>query len=270
VEEYTCENPKYCPTNSSAAAMSSLDDLRLDLTEAETLLASATRDSNKKKLEGWVSQLAKQVADAESMTTKKLDDNESNPAVEPLRNKPVLLNTAPAAAVGDNQWQNIESFAWDQGEYNTPWVTVYLTSGLDGVGQIKDRVSCDFATGGFDLQIRDLGGKNLRLVKENLDKDVIPEQCKFVVKKNSVNIKLKKVKGEYSYEHWTDLTSKKSKEAKKESKDNPMGGIMDMMKDMYDNGDEQMKKTIGEAMMKANSGEKSGPPGMDSMDSLDD
>jgi calcyclin binding protein len=41
-----------------------------------------------------------------------------------------------------------------------------------------------------------------------------------------------------------------------------MGGIMDMMKDMYDEGDDSMKKIIGEAMLKSKSGEKSEPPPM--------
>ena len=34
---------------------------------------------------------------------------------------------------------------------------------------------------------------------------------------------------------------------------------MDMMKDMYNEGDENMKKVIGEAMMKAQRGEKTPP-----------
>jgi len=37
---------------------------------------------------------------------------------------------------------------------------------------------------------------------------------------------------------------------------------MDMMKDMYEDGDENMKKIIGEAMLKAQRGEKSEPPSM--------
>lgn len=40
------------------------------------------------------------------------------------------------------------------------------------------------------------------------------------------------MKGEYSYENWTSLTSKKSREAEAARKKDPMGGIMDMMKDM--------------------------------------
>ena len=40
---------------------------------------------------------------------------------------------------------------------------------------------------------------------------------------------------------------------------------MDMMKNMYDEGDENMKKIIGEAMMKSRSGEKMEPPAMDNL-----
>ena len=42
---------------------------------------------------------------------------------------------------------------------------------------------------------------------------------------------------------------------------------MDMMKDMYDSGDDQMKKVIGEAMIKSRNGEKMDvdPPSVDDM-----
>jgi hypothetical protein len=55
------------------------------------------------------------------------------------------------------------------------------------------------------------------------------------------------VKGEFSYDHWADLTAKRKKAA--ETKADPMGGIMDLMKDMYEEGDENTKKMIGEAMV---------------------
>ena len=37
---------------------------------------------------------------------------------------------------------------------------------------------------------------------------------------------------------------------------------MDMMKDMYEDGDENMKKIIGEAMLKSQRGEKMDTPKM--------
>ena len=47
-----------------------------------------------------------------------------------------------------------------------------------------------------------------------------------------------------------------------------MGGIMDMMKDMYDSGDDQMKKVIGEAMLKSKTG--GGPGAFDDKGGLGD
>jgi calcyclin binding protein len=105
-----------------------------------------------------------------------------------------------------------------------------------------------------------LNGKNYRLIKDNLDKDIVPEKSKFLVKKNKVVIKLQKVKGEYSFEHWTNLTSKKGSRDKVAEKKDPSASIMDMMKDMYNDGDDNMKKIIGEAMMKSRSGEKMDMP----------
>ena len=146
----------------------------------------------------------------------------------------------------------IETFGWDSGEYNSPWVNVYVT--LEGVGSVKKDVECTFTNDGFDLTVKGLNGKNFRLLKDNLEHDIVPEESKRIVKKDRVTIKLKKVKGEYSYDTWNNLTAKKNKVEKQKKKDDPMGGIMDMMKDMYDSGDDQMKKVIGEAMLKSKQG----------------
>jgi calcyclin binding protein len=56
---------------------------------------------------------------------------------------------------------------------------------------------------------------------------------------------------------------RRSKQKKK--KDDPSASLMDMMKDLYDEGDENMKKIIGEAMMKSRSGEKPAPPSTDDL-----
>ena len=107
-----------------------------------------------------------------------------------------------------------------------PWVNVYVT--LPGVGNVSDNVSCDFGTNSFDLKVTGLNGKNYRLLKPQLDKDVVVDQCKFRVKTDRVTLKLRKVKGEYSYDNWSDLAPKKIKSAeeKQQEKDNPSAGIM--------------------------------------------
>ena len=57
------------------------------------------------------------------------------------------------------------------------------------------------------------------------------------------------------------MIAKKKRDATAEStkKKDPMGGIMDMMKDMYEEGDENMKKIIGEAMLKSQTGQLKDP-----------
>ena len=75
---------------------------------------------------------------------------------------------------------------------------------------------------------------------------------------------------QYGYDSWMDLTSKKARGEAAEQAADPSSGIMDLMKQMYDEGDDSMKKTIGEAMLKSRSGEAgkspSSVPGMDDLD----
>ena len=157
------------------------------------------------------------------------------------------------------------SFGWDQDSYGSEpaFVHVYLTSGLDGIGDVKDRVTCEFTKHSFDLRIHDYKGKHYRLYKNNLDKEINPDESKVIVKKNQIKVKLRKVKGQYGYDSWIDLTAKKPKLGGGKESD-PGADLMDMMKQMYDDGDDQMKKTLGEAMLKS----RNRRPG-DPMDDLD-
>jgi len=162
----------------------------------------------------------------------------------------VKIGAAVASAKSD--YRTITSMAWDQDPYGTEpnCVYVYLNSGLDGVEQIKDRVSCEFGKTSFDLKIHNLDGKNFRLVKSNLEEDIVPSECKAIIKKNRIKIKLMKVKADYGYKSWINLEAK-GKRNEEVAKD-PNGGIMDMMKQLYEDGDDKMKKLIGETMEKTN------------------
>eukprot|EP00966_Prymnesium_polylepis_P028197 651991-Prymnesium_polylepis.1 len=166
---------------------------------------------------------------------------------------------------------------------------------MDGVGEAKERVSCDFKKDSFDLKIVDFGGKSYRLVKTNLDKDIVPAESKVVVKKNSIKLVLRKAKGTYgSYDTWTDLVAKRKRS--EEANKDPNAGLMDIMKQraphraprhnrsprqarhpqprrspraarrhlcpsppigraVYEDGDDKMKKMIGETMEKSRRGE---------------
>ncbi|CAM9313176.1 unnamed protein product [Discosporangium mesarthrocarpum] len=169
-----------------------------------------------------------------------------------------VASVVPEGGEAAIRFEPITKYAWDQGGYNSPWVTLYVS--LDGVGSFKEGVSCTFSKSGFDLRATGPGGKSHRLLQNNLEKDIVPRESTYTVKKNKVVVKLKKVKGEYgSYDTWSTLVAKKQRKPEGTAKD-PTAGIMDMMKNMYDEGDDNMKKIIGEAMLKSHRGEKSETP----------
>ena len=139
------------------------------------------------------------------------------------------------------------------------YVYVHILSGVDGVGEMKDRVSCDFTARSFDLKVIDYNGQNLRLYKNNLFAAIVPEESKVVVKKNSLKIKLRKVKvadREYCMQ-WMYLTTSRPMDEDEEGKPkvdptnpDPGKGIEDVLRNLYETGDAQTRKNIGEAMVK--------------------
>ena len=240
--------------------MSTFTNIEAEIAETESLLTKASFPAVRNLLQTHLDKLRKEAAQP------------PKPSVPPSINLPPFPTTtdstkfACASSSGKysplpGSYTPIESFAWDQGAYNTPTLTVFVD--LPNVGTVKDHVEVRFGTHSFDLRVLGLNGKNYRLVKENLEKDIVPHESTFVVKNNRVVIKLQKKKGEFSYDHWTALTSKKKREESDSGKTDPMVGLMDMMKNMYEEGDDSMRKIIGEAMLKSARGEKSNPLDME-------
>lgn len=184
---------------------------------------------------------------------------------------------APAAAatpatvapiVPSQHYATIDKYAFDAGGYNSPTVSIYIA--LPNVGSIpRDQITCEFTSSSFDLIVRDLGGKSYRLVNDNLENDIVPEKSKILVKADKIVIKLGKKKTEYGgHDHWSQLTAKKDKKKKAADAANPAAGIMDLMKDMYDSGDDNMKRMIGETMQKQREGKLGADGGMGGMGDL--
>jgi calcyclin binding protein len=205
-------------------------------------------------------------------TTSSLEEGKQGGAAPVPVPVPVSAPSRPAPTAPSALYVNLEDISWDQGSnsFDSPSVTVYV--GLPNVIKSKDRVNCQFGRYSIDLTVMDHEGKNYRYVQTNLEKDIIPDQCQTLVKNNKIILKLAKVKGKYSYESWQNLVAKKKRDPVEDQKKgaDPTGGIMDMMKNLYDEGDDSMKKIIGEAMLKSRSGEKVEPPeppmGMDGGD----
>ena len=149
-------------------------------------------------------------------------------------------------------FETIQKFGWDD---EGKKVKIYITSGIDGVGSIPaDNISCEFEDQSLDLKIQDLNGKNYRLRFPQLQHEIDLASCKFNIKTNGISITL--IKKESS-EKWTDLKPKKSlvgkaKNVTKKSTDkDAYGDLMGMMKNMYEDGDDDMKRMISESWQKS-------------------
>ncbi len=163
-------------------------------------------------------------------------------------NEEKVASNSRATCEPSKKWTPISKFAWDQGgDGRSKFVHIYVNA--DGIGAIKERVSCKFTSSSFDLQVVNLNGENLRLFKDNLEKDIDPSASKFRVKSDRIVLSLRKKEGQFGPELWTELVAKRQK--KNTTKEDPTAGIMDMMKDLYDSGDDDMRRTIGEAMLKS-------------------
>lgn len=225
----------------------------IDITELTSLLHHTQRSTVRQLLEGNLRSL--QIRKQTLLSTKTGGGNVEGTSSSSSSSNSTTTTPVPVASSGSSSataanspdiiYTPVEKFGWEQ---NNEYVTV-LCYDLQDVGKVKDSVQCSFTTDTFDLIIPGLQNKNYRLRVLNLDKDIIPEESKIKVKKNSIDILLRK-KGKY--DHWSDLVSKRTKETKKSSNSDDSGaGITDMLKQMYDDGDDNMKKVIAEAFVKS-------------------
>jgi calcyclin binding protein len=221
------------------------------------------RVEKSKKQQDSESENKEEAMDATNTEEKKTDDSSSPPLPPMNSNKPKAVPVVAAAGISPSaKFIPVDRFSFDAGGYNSQFVTLYVP--LPGVGSIaRDLVTCEFTKSSFDLIVRNLkDGKSYRLYKkDDLEHDIDDKNCKIIVKADKVIVKLAKVKkGDYGgYDFWTKLTDNKKKSSSSlgggSGKENPQDSIMNLMKDMYDQGDDNMKKMIGETMMKQQRGE---------------
>ncbi|XWS18636.1 hypothetical protein CRYUN_Cryun32bG0061800 [Craigia yunnanensis] len=141
------------------------------------------------------------------------------------------------------------SFSWDQ---DNDKVKIYVS--LEGVDQ--EKIQTEFKPMSFDVKFHDVQGKNYRCAIPKVNKEIEPEKCKVIVRGTRVIITLFKA----SKGNWSDLQFKEDKLKPNLNKErDPMAGIMDLMKIMYGEGDEEMKRTIGKAWTDARSGKTADP-----------
>ncbi|GAA0148483.1 hypothetical protein LIER_07912 [Lithospermum erythrorhizon] len=154
-----------------------------------------------------------------------------------VQTKPALIYTT------------LGSFSWDQ---DSDKLKIYVS--LEGVDETN--IESEFKPWSFDVKFHNVEGKNYRCAIPKLNKQIVPEKCKLVVKPKRVIIMLAKA----STGNWLDLYYKEDKlKPNLDKEKDPMAGIMDLMKNMYEDGDEDMKRTIAKAWTDARSGKTADP-----------
>ncbi|XP_009606845.1 uncharacterized protein [Nicotiana tomentosiformis] len=211
------------------------NDLALDLEELKHLQSIAKRPRIVSLISSEIRNLEKLSKDGASVPSSQMPAPVSSAAkVTPSQ----LLN-----------YVSVASFSWDQ---DNDKVKIYLS--LEGVDQ--EKMETEFKQMSFDAKFHDVHGKNYRFSLPKLNKEIVPEKCKVLVKPTRVVITLTKA----SKGNWLDLHYKEDKfKPNLDKEKDPMAGIMDLMKNMYEDGDEEMKRTIAKAWTDARSGKAADP-----------
>lgn len=211
------------------------DEFALDLEELRQLQSIAKRPR-------IVSLISSEIRNLEKLSKEAVSAPPQIPT--PIATAPVVPS-APAAL----KYATLPSFSWDQDDDK---VKVYIS--LEGVQQ--EKIETEFKPMSFDVKFHDVQGKNYRCAISKLNKEIVPDKCKVLVKPTRCIITLVKA----SKGNWLDLHFKEDKLKPNLDKErDPMAGIMDLMKNMYEEGDDEMKRTIAKAWTDARSGKTADP-----------
>lgn len=223
--------------------MEKLNELKKDRDEIQSLLSTSARPRVKKLLQNELSLVEREIASAENPA-------EGEPCAKVDEEK------KPAAKKPQVSLTKITSYAWDQ---SPKFVKIYIT--LPEVESLPEgNVSSKFTSNSIELKVVGLKGKNYQFQIVNLLHPILPESSSVKVKTGKLSILLKKEKEE----NWSCLTVaenlKNTKQTPKFDENKEAGeGIMDLMRKMYDEGDDEMKRTIAKAWTESREKQNSMP-----------
>ncbi|XP_069835619.1 calcyclin-binding protein [Dendropsophus ebraccatus] len=210
---------------------SALLELQKDLEEVKQLLEATTR---------------KRLRDLLFVEQRKLETEISNRQQQAGETTDVQKPSAIVPPMASTYTVKISNYGWDQSD---KFVKIYIT--LNGVQNIPaDNVQIQFTERSFDLLVKDLNGKNHAMTVNNLLKPISPDSSSRKIKTDTVLIMLKK-RSESKWDYLTQV-EKQTKEKDKPSLDtdpdgDPSAGLMNVLKKIYDEGDDEMKRTLNKA-----------------------
>ncbi|CAF1490537.1 unnamed protein product [Rotaria sordida] len=142
-----------------------------------------------------------------------------------------------------------DNVSWDQTD---KFVKIYVQN-LDGIGSLpENQVQCSFEKRGFHLQIQNLKNINYFLKILGLLHDIEPDQSTFKVKKDMIIVSLRKVESK----NWECLLKDEKKTPikplpKPDGSKDSNESFMNMVEEMYENGDDDTKRAIAKAWVQS-------------------
>jgi len=228
-----------------------VQELQEDLNELEIILKTVTRSNVRRIIADEISSLKNQ-KEALEKNIPQID--------EKLKNKneksPTQLYTS-----------KITSYGFDE---SSKFVKLYIN--IKNCNKLSsDQATCDFTDSSFKLTVSNHDEKNHQLQILRLAYKINPEKSTCKVKPDNIVLSLKKVE---EGKTWGSLleAERKAKEAKdaetSSTKDmdssDPQAGIMNMMKKMYNDGDDDMKRMIKKTWYESQQKQGAGGEGLGS------
>lgn len=211
-----------------------LSELKSDLQELEQILTNVVRSNVRRIIANEISTIKSSIESIEQKQ-KNEQNNENVPKEKLVASKPITYTT------------KITNYGLDE---SSKFVKLYVS--IADINKLtQEQITCDFSESSFKFVASNHLNKNHMLQVLKLAHKIIPSECSCRIKAGKIIIALKK---QEEGKTWGTLTeaerkAKEAKDAKFSSKDadtpsDPSSGIMDMMKKMYDEGDDDMKRMI--------------------------
>jgi calcyclin binding protein len=223
-----------------------MDVLTNDLEEFQRLVSTTESSRAKKVLTNEIQRIQREIDGLKQQTdTANPSANNGASATNSTFGNTLLPTT------------KITTYAWDQSE---KFLKLYVTVPGAAPGQ-ESQIRFEVQPKSADFYANDITGKNYFFTVKGLLLAVTPEGSQFKVKKNEILLMLKKKDEGKSWPAVTELEFQE-KEKNKPKMDDKMGdpndGLMKMMKQMYETGDDDMKRNINKAWTEAQDKKKDG------------
>ncbi|XP_026725669.1 calcyclin-binding protein-like [Trichoplusia ni] len=215
-----------------------MKELRSDVDELNELLKLAKR---------------KRAQDLISLEVRKLETELIKIKETIAKNAQAESTPAPSTAPAQSKRYQIKlnGYGWDQSD---KFIKIFVT--LKDVQSLpKDQVFCKLTEKSMELHVKDLDNKDYLLVINKLLDSINVEESYWKQKTDMVVIFLAKSHPNVKWSHMTELEKKTEDQRNNKmkpptpdmDKSDPQESIMSLMKNMYETGDDDMKRMISKA-----------------------